>query len=113
MEQYKEYKLKVLKGSLPENTEWWTDEDWKQHAELVEILKAKGEYLQEQEVTVRFLHNPTFDESKFFPTSPTESMDRESFRFFFLDMGDMPETTTVREVLTQEQFKEKYGMVKD
>jgi hypothetical protein len=112
MAEYKEFKVTVRKGDLPENTEWWTDEDWERHRLFVEVLKAKGEYLQEEEVTIRFVHNPIFDDPKFFPLSPREAIDAESYRFFFLDMGDMPETTTVREVLTQEEFKEKYGMDK-
>lgn len=67
----KTYRLKYLKGALPgHSAEWMTAEDWAEHAKYVEELKAKGEYLKEEEVQVTIMHNPLLDGL----TSPPESV---------------------------------------
>jgi hypothetical protein len=46
-------KVTVLKGTLGDMArEWMTEEDHARHNAYVEELKAKGEYLQPEEMTI-------------------------------------------------------------
>jgi hypothetical protein len=58
------HKVTILKGALPEMgaTDWWTEEDWLRHELYVEDLKAKGEYLQPEEITISITHHPALED---------------------------------------------------
>ena len=71
----KTYKCKILKGSIPGDqcVEWWTEKDWDRHREHVAELKASGEYLKEEEVTLSLWGDPAFDDNKFKPLKKSYS----------------------------------------
>lgn len=53
----KTFTVNVRKGERPEEwtgTDWWTPEQWAAFNKYVEELKAKGEYLQEEEYTISY-----------------------------------------------------------
>ena len=63
MTNLKTYKIKVHLGSLPDDTGWWTEEDWKRHEECVKELEASGDLGKEVEVEVSLVPNPKFDDN--------------------------------------------------
>jgi hypothetical protein len=56
-----EYKGKIRLGEIG-NTEWWTEENWKNHIKYIEKLKTDGDYGKEVEFTLILQHNSLFDE---------------------------------------------------
>lgn len=63
----KTYKVKVRKGYLGDFAkEWWTDEDHAKWDAHVEQLKADGTFGQESEVEVSLVHNPDYDDPKYY-----------------------------------------------
>ena len=77
------HKGTTYKGSVGDfEAEWWTREDWDDHAKYVEELKAKGEYMEEVEYTIELLHSPIWDE----PIKTTNAI--ESYSFEMLDLKD-------------------------
>jgi len=74
----KEFKFRPILGDVPEDTSWWSAEDWKSHEEYVNKLKSEGKYLTEgDEITVKY--NP-YDFDKFIDDRPVE----EKFKNFGL-----------------------------
>jgi hypothetical protein len=87
MVKFTEHKMTILKGSVGDLvTEWMTDEEakafWKDHAIYVEELKAKGEYLQPVELTMKVENDPLYDEIK-----EDNSPVCESYRLEIIDMS--------------------------
>lgn len=64
MKEYITTQIRILKGCLPEDTSWWTEEDWNRHKEYVEELQTSGEYLKEEVIIVTYKPNPYFDNSR-------------------------------------------------
>ena len=74
------YKGTILQGSVGDmQAEYWTDEDWKKHAEYVDELKKSGEYLKPTEVNITMKPCPLF-EDKVAPKM-------DSYRFIILDLS--------------------------
>lgn len=62
MGELREYKCRVLKGSVG-NTEYWTEDDWVKHRKYVEELKESGEYMKEEEITMSVMPNKFWDQN--------------------------------------------------
>ena len=75
------YKGRICLGSLPDDTGWWTKEDWDNHEKYVKELEASGELGKEVEIEMSLVPNPLFDKSLIID-SPIES-----WRMVFLDFG--------------------------
>lgn len=74
----KTYKIKVVNGTLPDDTSWWTEEDWERHRTMVEQMKKDGTYLKEWEGNITVVHNPLLDgdiEDKVLPSWGFEVID--------------------------------------
>jgi len=81
------YKIKITQGVVGDQvTEWMSPEEreqfWKRHAEYVEELKAKGEYLKEVEYEVSIKPFPQFDDT------PNRVLPIESYRMVFIDLNN-------------------------
>ena len=79
MGELREYKCRVLKGSVG-NTEYWTDDDWVRHRKYVEELKESDEYLKPEDVTLTLEYNELFDEPNLCKCST-------SYRFDEIDLS--------------------------
>lgn len=77
----KSIKYKYLQGSLPENTEWWTDKDYENHSKVVEGLKETGEYMKETEVEIHYKELPLFDNEAIIKEKRIDS-----YKFILLDL---------------------------
>ena len=56
------YSGKVKLGCVGDMaTEWWTDEDWKEHKKYVDELKASGEYGKEVDISITLRNCPELD----------------------------------------------------
>lgn len=65
MDKITTFKVRPILGSLPEMgaTDWWTDEQWKEHGAYVEQLKKEGKYMTEgEEITVTIAENSMFND---------------------------------------------------
>ncbi len=55
------HEVMFFKGQPPEQTEWWTKEQWKEHEKYVEESKETGEYMQPVMETYHIMNEPMFD----------------------------------------------------
>ena len=77
-----EYKAKVRLGALGDmSTEWWTQKDWDNHAAYVERLKLEGNYLKEEEITIKLMPCPMFD-------GITSTSKSSNYSFKMIDLGN-------------------------
>ena len=77
----KTVKITIIQGALPDDTGWWTKEDWDKHDAHVKELKEKGELFKPKEVTVNYMPCPLFDEPS--PKQPA----LENYKIMFLDLS--------------------------
>lgn len=83
----KTYKVTHLKGIIGDFAqEWWTDEDRAKHEVYIKKLKAAGEYLKPETITVSLVENPLYDSRSL--TATVESAHVE-----FLDFSQAPENS--------------------
>lgn len=61
-------------------TEYWTEEDWREHREYVAELKASGEYGKEIDVTYHLQYNPLFDD-------PSPGPAKVSYSYVMIDFS--------------------------
>lgn len=63
--KFVDYKVKIRLGTVGDMaTERWTKKDWDEHAKYVKELKANGNYLKEEEITISIIPCPMFDNAK-------------------------------------------------
>jgi hypothetical protein len=75
------YNFTVTLGSLPEFTDWWTDEDYAEHERYVEKLKQSGDYGKKVEMLLTVRDCPEFDQPKVQP-------DINQYRLIFLNFNE-------------------------
>lgn len=60
----KSIKIIPILGALPEDTSWWSKEQWDSYEVYVAELKAEGRYLTEgDELTINYKEYPYFVEN--------------------------------------------------
>lgn len=80
IEEFKSYTGVYFRGSLPEQgTEYWSEEQWKQHEEFVKECEKDGTLGERQEVTITLKHSPLLDSTShmLYPL--------ENYQMYFID----------------------------
>ena len=61
---YRDYHFKYKLGHVGDMaTEWWDEQDWKNHRKRVTELKASGEYEKEVDICYTLSHCPELDDT--------------------------------------------------
>lgn len=106
--KFTRHKVTILKGAIGDmGQEWMTDKDWEEHDKYVEELKASGEYLKPEEVTVDIIDNPLYDDRKLLNST------LESASFGFLDFGRTQDISGIGSVQEKRFHGEDVDNVED